>query len=56
MKLAIILLFISCVLYFSPIELTFVDELDGTADFWRLLKFISFLTMIISFIVIVVLW
>ena len=54
MKLAIIIFVISSFLAFKRIECDFTDVLDGTYQMWFIIKMISLLVTIISFIVIVV--
>lgn len=54
MKLAIIIFVLSSFLAFKRIECDFTDVLDGTYQMWFIIKMVSLLVTIISFIVIVV--
>ncbi len=54
MKLAIIIFVISAFLAFKKMECDLTDVLNGTYRMWLIIKMISLLVTIISFIVIVV--
>ena len=54
MKLAIIIFVLSSFLAFKRIECDFTDVLDGTYQMWFIIKMVSLLVTLISFIVIVV--
>ena len=52
MKIAIIIFVLSCLLFFIKVEPQDFDSYDK----WVIIKFISFIAMIISFIAIVIMW
>ena len=56
MKIAIIIFAISALITFIKVNCDLFDMLDGTYDCWVLVKHISFLIMIGSFIAIVIMW
>lgn len=56
MKIAIIIFVISALITFIKVNCDLSDMLDGTYDCWVLVKHISFLIMIGSFIAIVIMW
>ncbi len=56
MKLAIIIFGISALITFKKEKLDLLDVLDGTYNFWVIVKTISVLFMIGSFIAIVIMW
>ena len=56
MKIAIIIFAISALITFIKVNCDLSDMLDGTYDCWVLVKHISFLIMIGSFIAVVIMW
>ena len=56
MKLAIIIFAISTLITFAKVKCDLSDLFNGVYDFWVIVKAISTLTMIGSFIAIVIMW